>query len=149
LNKQYGVWKGITKQNVTNINDDDDNEPLIDLSREESPNIETGRETEAPNIETGRETADVNQIEVVGANDNPVPPKHHEPQTITDCVRATRQLAMKPTEDPITQSGKEDTINVLIDRFDKNFESIPNFAFLEAEVEKNLSPEQTKNRIDE
>jgi hypothetical protein len=46
LNQQYGVWKGITKQNVTNINDDDEDEPFLDLSREESPNIETGRETE-------------------------------------------------------------------------------------------------------
>jgi hypothetical protein len=160
LNKQYGVWKGITKQNVTNIGDDDDddndNEPFLDLSREESPNIETGRETESLNIKIGRETADVNQIEVVDTNDNPVPPKlasamrklgglfDQEPQTITDRVRATRQLATKPTEDPITQSGREDTINVLIDGFDEDLKSIPYFAFLVAGVEKNLSPEQKK-----
>jgi hypothetical protein len=122
LNKQYGVWKGVTKQNITNIDDDDDDEPFLDLSRERSPNIETGRDTESPNIENGRESADINQIEVVDANDNPVPPKlasamrkvggffDHEPQTITNRFRATRQLARKPTEDPITQSGREDTI---------------------------------------
>jgi hypothetical protein len=39
LNQQYGVWKGITKQNVININDDDEDEPFLDLSREESPII--------------------------------------------------------------------------------------------------------------
>jgi hypothetical protein len=75
LNKQYGVWKGISKPNVTNIDDDKVNEPFLDLSRKEFPNIKNGRETESPNIETGRETADVNQIEVFDANDNPVPPK--------------------------------------------------------------------------
>jgi hypothetical protein len=36
------------------------------------------------------------------------------------------------------QSGREDTINVLIDRFDKDF------AFLVQEVDKNLSPEPMK-----
>jgi hypothetical protein len=55
-----------------------------------------------------------------------------EPQTITDRVGAT------------TRSGREDTLNVLIDRFDEDFETIPDFAFLVAEVEKELTPEQKK-----
>jgi hypothetical protein len=49
-----------------------------------------------------------------------------------------------PTADPINQSGREDTVNVLIDRFDEDFDTIPDFAFLVAEVENNLSPEQMK-----
>jgi hypothetical protein len=67
-----------------------------------------------------------------------------EAETITDRVRATRQWATTPTEDPNDQSGREDRINVLIDQFDKDFESIPDFAFLVSEVEKNLSPEHMK-----
>jgi hypothetical protein len=49
-----------------------------------------------------------------------------------------------PTADPINQSGREDTVNVLIDQFDEDFDTIPDFAFLVAEVEKNLSLEQMK-----
>jgi hypothetical protein len=33
---------------------------------------------------------------------------------------------------------------VLIDRFDEDFDTIPDFAFLVAEVEKELTPEQKK-----
>jgi hypothetical protein len=90
LNQQYGVWKGITKQNVTNINDDDEDEPFLDLSREESPNIVTGRETET----------DVNQIEVVDANENPVPPKLASAMRKLGGFLTTRlkrsQIALKP-----------------------------------------------------
>jgi hypothetical protein len=38
-----------------------------------------------------------------------------EAQTITDQVCATAELATAPTADPINQSGREDTVNVLID----------------------------------
>jgi hypothetical protein len=67
-----------------------------------------------------------------------------EPQTITDRVGATTRSATIPAEDLTDQSGREDTLNVLIDRFDEDFETIPDFAFLVAEVEKELTPEQKK-----
>jgi hypothetical protein len=54
LNQQYGVWKGITKQNVANIDDDDADEPFIDISVEDSQYIEAGREPET----------DVDRIEI-------------------------------------------------------------------------------------
>jgi hypothetical protein len=94
--------------------------------------------------------------EIVQNDDNPVPPKlaqamrklggffNPKAQTIMDRVRATAELANAPIVDPIDQSGREDTVNVLIDRLDEDFETIPDFAFLVAEVEKNLSPEQMK-----
>jgi hypothetical protein len=53
-------------------------------------------------------------------------------------------LATIPAEDPTNQSGREDTLNVLIDRFDEDFDMIPNFTFLVAEVEKELNLEQKK-----
>ena len=147
MNQQYGVWKGITKQNVTNIDDDaDEDEPFLDLSHEESGNLETGRE----------EGTQVDRIEIVDPDDNPIPPKlasamrklggflSPAAQTITDRIGATTRSATKPAADPIDQPGREDTLNVLIDRFDEDFESIPDFAFLVAEVEKSLTPEQMK-----
>jgi hypothetical protein len=64
----------------------------------------------------------------VDENDNPVTPKlaisalrklgcffTPEPQTITDRVGAITQSATIPAEDPTDQSGREDTLNVLID----------------------------------
>jgi hypothetical protein len=44
-----------------------------------------------------------------------------KPQTITDHVGTTTQLATIPVEDPKDQSGREDTLNVLIDGFDADF----------------------------
>jgi hypothetical protein len=67
-----------------------------------------------------------------------------EPQTITYRVGATTRSATIPAEDPTDQSGREDTLNVLIDSFDEDFEMIPDFAFLVAEVEKEVTPEQKK-----
>jgi hypothetical protein len=58
-----------------------------------------------------------------------------EAQEITDRITATGSAATTPAEDPIDQSGREGTINMLIDRIDDDF------AFLVAEVEKNLLPE--------
>jgi hypothetical protein len=52
-------------------------------------------------------------------------------------------LGTAPTDDPTNQSGKEDTVNVLIDQLDEDFDT-PDFAFLVAEVENNLSTEQKK-----
>jgi hypothetical protein len=67
-----------------------------------------------------------------------------EAQMITDRVGATGESATTPTADPINQSGREDTVIVLIDPLDEDFDTIPDFAFLVAEVENNLSPEQKK-----
>jgi hypothetical protein len=38
---------------------------------------------------------------------------------MTDQVCATAKLATAPTADPINQSGREDTVNVLIDQLDE------------------------------
>jgi hypothetical protein len=55
------------------------------------------------------------------------------------------KLATIPAEDPNDQSGRENTLNVLIKHFDEDFDTIPDFAFLVAEVEKEkLPPEQKK-----
>jgi hypothetical protein len=146
LNKQYGEWKGITRQNITNLDDDDDDEPFLDISLDASRDIQTGSEPETA----------VDRIEVVDEDDNPIQPKlaralkklsgflSPEAQTITDRVRATTRSASTPANDPNDQSGREDTLNVLIDRFDEDFDTVPDFAFLVAEVEKTLTPEQMK-----
>jgi hypothetical protein len=106
LNQQYGAWRGITKQSTTNINDDDNDELFTDTDPGKARDIKAGRETET----------NVDRIEIVDNNDNPVPPKlaramqklggffNPEAQTITDRVRATAKLATTPTADPINQS---------------------------------------------
>jgi hypothetical protein len=71
LNQQYGVWKGITKQTITNIHDDDDDdddELFMDAARETAQDIEAGREAET----------NVDRIEIVDNDDNPVPPNLRE-----------------------------------------------------------------------
>jgi hypothetical protein len=66
LNQQYGAWKGIPKQTITNIDDDDDDdEPFIDAARGKTRDIEAGREAETT----------VRRIEIVDNDDNPVRPK--------------------------------------------------------------------------
>ncbi len=147
LNQQYGDWKGITQQDVTTIDDDDDDKPFLDISTDDTKDEET---------DNGREPEEVDRIEVVDENDTPVTPKlasalrklggffTPEPQAITDRVGATTRSATIPAEDPTDQSGREDTLNVLIDRFDEDSDTVPDFAFLVAEVEKELTPEQKK-----
>jgi hypothetical protein len=65
LNQQYGVWRVITIQTTTNIDDDDNDELFIDTDREKARNIEAGREAETY----------VDRIEIVANNDIPVPPQ--------------------------------------------------------------------------
>jgi hypothetical protein len=68
-----------------------------------------------------------------------------KPQKITDRVGApATRSATNPAEDLNDQSGREDTLNVLIDHFDEDFDTIPDFTFLVAEVKKELTPEQKK-----
>jgi hypothetical protein len=139
LNQQHGhLNKGITKQDVTTIDDDEDNEPFLNISNDGPKDEEAGREPET----------EVDRIEVVGKNDNPVTPKlasalrklggffTPENQPITDHIGATARSATIASEDPTNQSGREDTPNVLIDCFDEDFDTIPNFAFLVADAEK-------------
>jgi hypothetical protein len=88
LNQQYGVWKGITQQTTTNMDDNDEDELFIDTARETARDIEAGREA----------VTHVDRIEIVDNDDNPVPPKlaqamrklggffNPEAQTITDRV---------------------------------------------------------------
>jgi hypothetical protein len=46
LNQQCGDWKGITQQDVTTIDDNDVNEPFLDISNDDPKDEEAGREPE-------------------------------------------------------------------------------------------------------
>jgi hypothetical protein len=64
LNQQYGDWKGITKVDVTTIDDDDDDangNPMTDMSLEETHNPETRRDS----------ATTVGHMEIIDGDDNP------------------------------------------------------------------------------
>jgi hypothetical protein len=147
LNQQYRVWKGIAKQTITNIHDD---ELFINTIREKAQDIEAGR-----GVETN-----VDRIKIVdNLKTMPIrfPPNLHEQcKNLEDSsIQRLKQSRIKFAPQPswllcllqsqsINQSGREYTANVLIDQFDEDFVTISDFAFLVAEVEKNLSLEQMK-----
>jgi hypothetical protein len=120
------------------------NTARLDISNNDTKDEEIDREPET----------EVDRMKVVDKNNTPVTPKlasalcklggffTPELQAIIDCIRATTRSATIPAEDPNNQSGREDTLNVLIDHFDEDFKMIPNAAFLVAEVKKELTPEQ-------
>jgi hypothetical protein len=64
LNQQYGTWTGITKQGITALYDDEDDEPFINPSLDKSRDTEAGREPETMG----------NGIEILDTDNNPIKP---------------------------------------------------------------------------